>query len=248
MEWWDQLTTLNQILYGCAMFFSLIFLWQLVLMIIGFGGGEADADGDVDVDVDADADFDAGADGDVAIADAGDVSTVHMDTGVDADGTYDDFADGAAEDATATLVSFKMLSFRSVLAFFTLFSWGSAFYMNDGVPAGSAMALGALWGAVGMVLVAGIFYLMKRLTETGTSSLRTCVGRLGRVYVAIPADGYGEIRVIVSGRISFVKARGVGGQAIAPGTPVRVAAMVDPTTLEVQPQPAAGDHGKDSKE
>ncbi len=36
-EWWNALTTLNQVFYVLAGFFSLIFAWQLISALIGLG-------------------------------------------------------------------------------------------------------------------------------------------------------------------------------------------------------------------
>ena len=37
--WWTGLSTLNQGLYIVAIFFSALFLWQLVASLVGLGGG-----------------------------------------------------------------------------------------------------------------------------------------------------------------------------------------------------------------
>ena len=47
--WWTQLTTLNQIFYIVAIFFSVFFVWQLVAALVGLGGSE-DLGGDSGVD------------------------------------------------------------------------------------------------------------------------------------------------------------------------------------------------------
>ena len=75
----------------------------------------------------------------------------------------------------------------------------------------------------------------RRLTESGTKRLVSCVGRRGTVYLDIPAEGYGEIRVTVSGVMSHVKARGKEGVKINAGMPARVLRMLDSATVEVEP-------------
>jgi len=42
--WWQGLASLNQWFFVAAFFFSVFFLWQLVMAIIGLGGGDATLD------------------------------------------------------------------------------------------------------------------------------------------------------------------------------------------------------------
>ena len=206
MDWWEQLVPLNKVLYGAAAFFSVFFVWQLIAAFIGLDAGEdtADADGSGDV---------------------GDV---------DHDATYDDFEHGAETDSGETVIAFRLLSLRSIVAFGTLFSWAGAMYMHDGKGKAFALGVGFVWGLVGMLCVAGIFYGMQKLTKTGTADLSTCVGTRGSVYVTIPENGVGEIRVMVSGSVSYVKARAWDGKRKEAGTPVRVSRRLDQITVEVE--------------
>jgi len=206
-EWWENLTPLNQGFYTAAVCFGVIMIWQLIAALIGLEGDEVDTDVDVDADGGVDIDHDA---------------------------TYDDFEHGAETDAVESTVAFKVLSVRSILAFCTLFSLGSAMYMNNGLSTSSSMGWGTVWGLGAMFMVAGLFYLMRRMQHTGTKSLRTCVGTAGTVYLAIPEDGVGEARVTVSGVVSYVKARGRDGTGFKPNTPIRVRRLLGKTMIEVE--------------
>jgi len=206
-EWWENLEAINRIFYCLAAFFSVFFVWQLIAVLIGLGGDEVEADTDVDADVDTD---------------------------VDADGTYDEFEDGAASDAVETAVAFKLVSIRSILTFCTLFTWGTALYLNRGDTLGRAMGVSIIWGVAGMFSIALLVWGMKRLTHTGTKNLASCVGTDGTVYLDIPAGGMGEVRVLVSGSISYVKARAMGGEGLKSGTPVHVERCVGQTMVLVK--------------
>ena len=138
-------------------------------------------------------------------------------------------------DAHDTLMAFKLLSIRSILAFFTLFTWAGALYMNMHCPVTRSIFYALLWGVAAMLLVSMLMNAMSRLTETGTIRMDTCVGADGTVYLDIPAGGVGEVRVLVSGTVRLVKARGAGGAGIKAGGPVRVIRMLGPDTIEVEP-------------
>jgi len=151
----------------------------------------------------------------------------------DTDGDFGDVGD-AHGDAMEAVVAFKVLSFRSLVTFFTLFSWGSALYLSQGSSLTSAMGIAAIWGLVGMFAIALIFYGMGRLTETGTKDVHSCKGQIATVYLNIPADGFGEIKTEVSGTITHVKARSTDGSTIPAGQQVRVAKIVNQTLVEVE--------------
>lgn len=208
-EWWAGLTTINQVFYGLAAFFGTLFVWQFIATLLGLSGeSDADAGGDVDADVDMDADVDT---------------------------TYDQFEHSAEADAAETMAAFKMLSIRSVIAFFTLFSWAGALYLDTGESPTTAMIYATIWGTVGMLIVALMLSWMRKLTETGTRNLNTCVGTMGEVYLDIPEGGVGEVRVTVSGQVSYIKARAAGGAAVASRTPIRVVRKLNQGTIEIKP-------------
>ena len=183
-QWWSSLTSLNQVFYCVAAFFGVIFVWQLVAVLMGLAGDEGDVDHDVDVD--------------------------HPDV-MDHDGTYEDFEHGAQTDAAETVASFRVLTLRSVITFFTLFSWGGALYLNNRLPVGKSMGYAVLWGLGGMFAIAMLLHWMRQMTETGTKDIHSSVGAVGSVYLDIPADNLGEVRVPVSGVVSYVKARAPEG-------------------------------------
>jgi membrane protein implicated in regulation of membrane protease activity len=150
------------------------------------------------------------------------------------DGHMDDFEADAAHDSTATVVAFKMLSIRAIITFFTLFTWGSALYLNQGVSLSKAMGISSLWGLAGMASIALLLSLLPKMTDTGTRQIETALGRTATVYLDIPENSRGEIRVDVSGVVSYVKARSVDGSAIKSGTPVTVEKIIDSATVAVK--------------
>lgn len=207
--WWEGLDAVNRAFYGAAIFFGVLFVWQMIMAFIGISAEGAEGAGDADADMDADAD-------------------------VDADGTYEHFEHGAEGDVSEGFDAFKLLGLRSVLTFFTLFTWGTALYRSNGVKLTTALMYSVAWGLAGMFIVALLFYWMRKLTESGNIKIVTCVGTAGEVYLDIPEGGRGEIRVTVSGVVSYVKARASDGTAIEAGTPVKVTRKLSQTSVEVE--------------
>ena len=217
--WWGDLSALGRTFYVVAVFFSTIFLWQLVSSVMSLGDGQVDGGGADDVGGDADMSADGGIGVDVMSAEP-----------IDMDGDAQDFTNDAAG-----LATFRLLSVRSILAFGTLFSWAGAFYLDQGNLQSLALLRAFLWGLAGMVVVALFFWVLPRLAETGTSDPASALGRPGEVYMDIPDDGVGQIKVIVSGALQFVRARSADGRALRAGTAVRVISVSGGSVLEVEP-------------
>jgi len=204
VPWWSGLSSLNQVFFVVAVFFSTIFVWQLASSVSGLTGAESDAEadgGDMDMD------------GDVL---------------ADADGA-DDFVDDAPG-----LVTFRLLSIRSIIAFGTLFSWAGALYMQQDITQLGALVRAFAWGLLGMICVGLFFWMLPRLSEEGTASLDTALGQTGPVYMNIPANGVGQVRLVVSGRVQFVKARSSSGDPLPAGAMVRATRRLDAATVEVE--------------
>jgi hypothetical protein len=156
-------------------------------------------------------------------------------SGDDADIVGDtDLSDLDSNDVVESSQAFKILSLRSIITFFTLFSWGSALYTADGMLPVRAMGIASLWGLAGMLAIAGIFYGMGKLTETGTKDMASCKGQTGTVYLDIPSGGYGEIKTVINGVPEHVKAKNRNEAALPAGTQVRIVNVIDQTLVEVE--------------
>ncbi|MDD5706383.1 MAG: hypothetical protein PHR35_10680 [Kiritimatiellae bacterium] len=163
--------------------------------------------------------------------------------GLDADTDTDTELDSEAvtgqtdvSDADATVLAFKLLSVRALLAFFVLFSWSGALYLDRGVPLVRTLGISMLWGLAGLVCVGLLLYLLPRLAHSGNRDLDHAIGSEATVYLDIPAQGIGEVRAVVDGTLSHIKARALHGAAIKAGASVRIVRRIGQTLVEVEPQ------------
>ena len=99
----------------------------------------------------------------------GEIDVVHPDSGV---------------------FDFKLISFRSILAFIAMFGWGGVVFGDNGWI-GLAVATGIGLGS--MILVAILFHSILKLQQNGTRANASLVGKTGTVYLAIPAGGRGKV-------------------------------------------------------
>ncbi len=192
---WNALPPVAQGFFTGAVFFSVLFGWQLLASVLGLGGDEGHG---------------------------------HADVGHDA--TSGDGHHG--HDGTA---AFKLLTLRSMLAFATLFTWAGGLYQSTGTSVGLSVFYASLWGFLALIVVSMLVHLVPRLTQSSNMDLRSALDCEGNVYLDIPENGQGEVRVLVSGAQTHVKALGRDGVAIKAGTPVRVHRIVDENVIEVEP-------------
>ena len=224
--WWNDLSLLNQIFWGGAVFFSVLFGWQLIASIIGLGGaGDADLDagtGGMDVDMGGDVDL---SHVDLHMDIHGDIQgDIHGDAGT---------ADGNLVEDSGGLATFRLLSVRSVLAFGTLFSWAGALYLQDNASIANSLLIALAWGLAGMLIVAGFFWLLPKLTEEGNLKLSSTIGKTATVYIRIPAEGTGQVRVLADDRLSYLRARSAEGSELVAGQEVIVRSVSSDGVLSV---------------
>lgn len=208
--WWEGLSALNRAFYVVAVFFSTVFVWQFVSAFGSLAGAGTPEVGHGDTDVPAE---------------MGHGDMVHADSSADSH----DMVDHAPG-----LATFRLLSVRSIVAFGTLFSWGGALYLGQDVSQAGAILRAGLWGLAGMLVVALFFWTLPRLSETGTADLNTAINRTAEGYLNIPRNGAGQVKVIVSGALRFVRARSQDGGPLMAGTQVMVVGRIDDATLKVR--------------
>ena len=142
----------------------------------------------------------------------------------------------------------RLLSSRTVVAFFVGFGWTGVIASREGVGDPAATALSAV--LVGGLFAAVILYLMRflhTLRHSGTLDYRNALGEVGTVYLPVPAQmaGTGRIQVRVQGRLKVIEALTRHPQRIANGSRVRVVDLVDEGTLVVEPVTDSGARKED---
>lgn len=192
--WWGSLTTFNQWFFIAAGFFTVFFLWQLIMAFVGVGAGDAE-----------------------------------LDSHVDSAGVHH-----GGDDASQSVLAFKLLSVRSILAFFMLFTWAGALYLSQHVSVTRSLVYAILWGTAALVIVAALFHVLCKLTSAGAARIGATVGVIGAVYLDIPAGGAGEVRVLCGDTMTHFKARLAGKEGLKAGAQVRVTKVLDANTVEVE--------------
>ena len=139
------------------------------------------------------------ADADIDVDMDGEIDIVHPDSG---------------------LFDFKLISFRSILAFIAMFGWGGVVFGEHGWL-GLAVAIGC--GLVTMAITAYLIMSILKLQQNGTRANASLVGKKGTVYLAIPAGGRGKVILDLGDSTREITA--YSDVALAKGTPVVATAL-----------------------
>ena len=86
--------------------------------------------------------------------------------------------------------------------------------------------------------MATLFYLMSRLAESGTLNMKNAVGKLGEVYLVIPAKrgGMGKVQLSVQGSVRTLDAITDDLDKIPTSSIIEVLDVIDDQILLVKKQ------------
>ena len=137
--------------------------------------------------------------GDIDVDMDGEIDIVHPDSGI---------------------FDFKLISFRSILAFIAMFGWGGVVFGEHGWK-GFGIAIAS--GLVTMVITACLISFILKLQQSGTRANASLVGQKGTVYLAIPAGGRGKVILDLGDSTREIAA--FSDVALEKGTPVVTTAL-----------------------
>ena len=137
--------------------------------------------------------------GDIDVDMDGEIDIVHPDSGI---------------------FDFKLISFRSILAFIAMFGWGGVVFGEYGWK-GFGIAIAC--GLVTMVITAYLIMSILKLQQNGTRANASLVGQKGTVYLAIPAGGRGKVVLDLGDSTREITAQ--SDVALAKGDPVVTTAL-----------------------
>lgn len=154
------------------------------------------------------------------------------DTDVDVDTDID------SDIASGDSIPFQFISLKNIIAFFTVFGWSGIGFINAGVASWLVILLATICGLLMMVLMATLFYFMSRLAESGTLKMKNAVGKLGEVYLKIPAKrgGMGKVQLNVQGSLRTLDAITDDLENIPTSSIIQVLDVIDDQILLVKKQ------------
>ena len=151
---------------------------------------------------------------------------VDVDTDIDSDIAGGDY------------IPFQFLSLKNIVAFFAVFGWSGIGFINAGLSSWLVIILATLCGLLMMTLMATLFYFMSRLAESGTLKMKNAIGKLGEVYLVIPASrgGMGKVQLSVQGSLRTLDAITDDVETIPTSSVIQVLDVIDDHILLVKKQ------------
>jgi hypothetical protein len=156
--------------------------------------------------------------------------------GSDADVDVDTDVDGDITDGDS--IPFQFLSLKNIVAFFAVFGWSGIGLINAGLASWLVILIAFICGFLMMVLMASLFYFMSKLAESGTLKMKNAVGKLGEVYLMIPASrgGMGKVQLNVQGSLRTLDALTDDLEKIPTSSIIQVVDVIDDQILLVKKQ------------
>ena len=237
-EWWNALDMFQKVLYCVAIPSTLILVIQTILVLFGIGHGGEGVNYSDTSGIDFDSDALSGGFHDAGGFDAGSMDVPdfngHEVLNHDAIGheamNHDMNADSVSHEGTnlADAGSLRIFTIQTVMAFLCVFGWtASVMYASDGSSL-KASAVGFIFGAAAMYLIAKLAQQTAKLTANGTFNPKNAIGAEGSVYIPIPANssGNGKINIVVQGSLMECDAMTEEHEQLSTGTKIRVTDIV----------------------
>ena len=131
---------------------------------------------------------------------------------------------------------FHVFTIKNIVAFFAVFAWTGIVSIDAGMGMMITLFISLFAGTAMMLLLATIFYLMTKLTESGTLDMRNAISGTGDVYLSIPAakSGLGKVQIQVQGALRTLDAMTDESEIIITGSLVEVVDVVNENILVVR--------------
>ncbi|NLW02228.1 MAG: hypothetical protein GX027_03060 [Clostridiaceae bacterium] len=217
VNWWNGLNLLQQVFTCFAIPATLVLIIQIILFIIGLSGG----DGDTDVS-------------------HGEIDGDGLDLGDSADGDTAGISEAADVDDSAIIydsAEVKLLTLRSIVAFFAVGGWTGVVLggMNLSLPAVVILSIMAGWAA--LYFVTWSIRIALRLQHIGNIQVSNAIGKVGEVYITVPAEnkGRGKVNVVVQERFFEFEATTSAERDLKTGESVFVTGITEDNALIVIP-------------
>ena len=130
----------------------------------------------------------------------------------------------------------RIFTVRGMVAFFAVGGWAGLSALSLSGSAAAAIITALVTGTLALLLVAWFFKWAASLNENGTLQMESAVGKVGEVYITIPANmsGTGKVNVIIQGRLTEAEAMTEGDRPLKYGEPVEVTGMAVGNVLKVR--------------
>ena len=150
----------------------------------------------------------------------GDADLDHVDTGVETD----------------TGIGLQFFTFKNLVGFITMFAWSGLACMRSGLPNIVTVLISIVCGAAMMFVMAWLFKLINKQSESGTMQMKNAIGKVGEVYLTVgkSRSSMGKIQVEVQGSLRELEALTDEDSDLTQGNVVKVIEVISGDKLLVE--------------
>lgn len=130
-----------------------------------------------------------------------------------------------------------LFSLRGIMGMGAVGGWSGLVLYETGLPLALSVILALVFGFLTLVVIAWLMKLSMKLQSSGNLDLGYAIGKVGTVYIPIPASmkGTGKINITIQERLIEVNAVTAAERKLATGENVRVVGTDEAGILVVEP-------------
>lgn len=154
------------------------------------------------------------------------------DGGDGGDVDADDVLDGDSDDG-----GLGLFSIRGIVAMLCIMGWSGVALLETSLPKTVSLLIAFLLGLATLLGMALLMKAVYRLQSSGNIDLGNAIGKVGQVYIPIPAGGKssGKVNITVQEKLTECDAITVCDETLVTGSYVRVTAVGEGGVLVVEP-------------
>jgi hypothetical protein len=154
------------------------------------------------------------------------------DSGDGGDVDADDVLDGDTDDG-----GLGLFSVRGIVSALCIMGWSGVALLETSLPMALSLVIAVLSGVLTLFAIALLMKAIYRLQSSGNIDYGNAIGKVGQVYIPIPAGGMacGKVSITVQEKLTECDAITVGDTVLATGSYVRVIAVGEGGVLVVEP-------------
>ncbi len=165
------------------------------------------------------------------------VQTVLMLIGIGNDGADADADVEIDDDLDIPDDGLAIFTVRGVTSMLCITGWVAVALLETSLPQAVSIAIAILCGVATLIAMAYLMRAVYRLQSSGNIDVENCIGKIGEVYIPIPAagNGSGKVNLTVQEKFSEFSAITTAGDQLKTGSFVRVVAVGPSGVLVVEP-------------
>ena len=160
------------------------------------------------------------------------------DTDLDGDGIPDEF-DAPVDESDVPDGDLAFFTLRGIISMLCIMGWSGLVFLDPSlsIPLPLGILISFALGVAALVLVAFAMRGISKLQSSGNLDLRNAIGKVGQVYLTVPAGGKasGKINLTIQEQYKEFTAITTADSDLKTGSYVRVVALSESGILVVEP-------------